>query len=153
MKITRRRALAVGTFGAVVGIPGCSGLGDETTATVSVEFPDCWSGDVGSDRSDGEQIVMSLEVDGRRNEANVGEWDGDVWRLELPGDAPTDVEIEPPIAAGATIQTHTRCAGGSERDWPADPLALTLEVDGEIVGEDTAAEEGEEARIVYDPDD
>lgn len=94
---------------------------------------------------------MNLQVDGRRKESNWGEWDGEEWILEIPEQAPADVEIEPLIAATAEIRTHTRCAGGSNRDWPEDPLELVLEVNGEVVGKDTAQTQGDEAKVVHDP--
>jgi len=150
MKLTRRAVLASGCAGTATALAGCLGSG-ETTATVEVVYPDCWQGHFGSDRSEGEQVVMSLQVDGRRGESNFGTFDGDTWRLEMPEQGP-DVEIEPPIVATATIQTHTRCAGGSAREWPTEPLELSLAVDGEVVDEDTAETEGEEARVEYEPD-
>lgn len=153
MNITRRMALTCVSSGALVGFAGCLDWDDGDMATVTVAYPDCWAGDFGADRVDGEQIVLSLQVDGRREEANFGEWDGDEWVLELPADAPADVEIEPPIAAGATIRTHRRCAGGGDREWPDEPLELTLEVNGDVVGADTATGEGDEARVVFDPDE
>jgi len=146
MELTRRAVLGSGSLGVLSAVAGCLGE-DSTTAVVEVDFPDCWSGHYGSDRSDGDQIVMNLEADGRRQESNFGEFDGDTWRLEMPEQAPADVEIEPPITATATIRAHTRCAGGSAREWPDQPLALRLEVDGEVVAEDTAGEAGEEARV------
>jgi len=130
----------------------------EYRATVRVQFADCWAGSFTAHRAIGSSMALPLQTDGRTLDAYWGHWEGDEWVLNMPGALGDTMTLQPPITVCATIRGYdsTRESDrdilkrGSDREWPDDPLRVTMEINGERVRTATAQAEGDETGIFYD---
>jgi hypothetical protein len=61
MDISRRQVLKTVPVGASIGLAGCS-AGGSNTATLKVEYDDCWAGHFGAKMGDGQTLGLSERV-------------------------------------------------------------------------------------------